>query len=104
MAEELVAQLVLDLAADPDQDHPHLVAEDALHADQAEERPGVEPELLAGDRGGQVVDRVAQHPGRGHREGGGGEEGEEPQEQRPAVAGERGEKPPEVRQRHPPGR
>ena len=67
--EEVAPQLELDLAADADEDHPHVVAEDALHRHHAHHQARRRAQSFARvTPTRQVVDRVAQDPGRGHGE------------------------------------
>ncbi len=98
--EEPIAQLVLDLAADPDEHHPHLVAEDTFRDHEGDDGTRVEPELLARDLAVEVVDRGAQHPGRGHGQRGGEEQGDETPDQGAPVALDGGEEPPKMRERY----
>jgi hypothetical protein len=99
MGEQVAAQLVFDLAADPDEDHPHLVEEEPFRGHHPDEDARVGEELVPGHAEGEVVHRVAQHPRRGHGEDGAHEQAEQSDEERLAVPLQVREEAPEVARR-----
>ena len=81
LREEVVAHVVLDIARRPDEDAAHEEPEDAAADADAEQGGAVQRQLLAGDPGREVVDRMPQYPGRGERDSGGSYDAGEPEEE-----------------------
>ena len=90
MAEEVVPQVVFDVARDADDDPPHQEAEDAADDGEAEQQQGVVGQLAARDPRGEIVDRVLQHPRRQLLDAGGRDDAQEADSEGAAVAGEVG--------------
>ncbi len=63
--EEVVADVVLDVARRADDDPPHEEAEDAADDRHADGEQRVDEQLARGDAARQVVDRMLQNPGAG---------------------------------------
>jgi hypothetical protein len=72
VGEQVVAQLVLDLATDADEGHARAKTGQPLESDDGDQCPRVEPQLALREVLPEVIDGVAQHPrgGRGERRGG----------------------------------
>ena len=79
--EEVVPDVVLDVARRADDDPAHQEAEDGAHARDAEEQRGVDRELLPRHAAGQIVDRELQHPRRQQLERGREDDADEPEEE-----------------------
>ena len=56
MAEEILAQLVLDLTAHADQRQARAVAEEALSSHERDDHERIGPELFVGQSARQIVD------------------------------------------------
>jgi hypothetical protein len=89
-AEEVVAQVVFDLARDADDDSAHQVAEDAANDGETEQEQGVVRQLAAGHPRGKIIDGVLQHPRRELLEAGGSGDAQKANREGAAVAGEVG--------------
>ena len=100
MAQEVVADVVLDVARGDDEALPRVEPEPAADAGDGEEGRGV-----AGQHGrtravGDVVDRDPQHPRSDELDGGRADGAGEGQEERPLVTPDVGKEPPQRRPGH----
>ena len=71
--EEVVPDVVLDVARGADDHAAHQVPEHCADARHGEDDPGVAKQFADGHTGGQIVDRVFQHPRRQQLDGAGDE-------------------------------
>jgi hypothetical protein len=83
--EEVVPDVVLDVARRRDDDAPHQEQEQAADQGDAEQQAGVHQELALGDGLVQIVDRVLQDPGAEQLERGGGDDADETDDERAPV-------------------
>ena len=88
--EEIVAQVVFDIARDADDDSAHQEAEDAANDGETEQEQGVVRQLAAGHPRGKIIDGVLQHPRRELLEAGGSGDAQKANREGAAVAGEVG--------------